>query len=114
MNDGDTRLELALKASDPAARDPMFRIEVMVRRARATARRQMLSAVGAALGVAVTAAVALGWIGAAAGLGVGSLAAIAGAGLALITLPILPYAGAVPVLRSLGARLVGRLPGFLP
>ena len=114
MTDGDTRLERALKASDPAPRDPMFRIDVMVLRARAVARRRMLAAVGAALGAAIVAAAVLRSIGALAGTGIVSLMAIAAAGIVLIVVLIAPHVGAVPALRGLGMRLSRRLPGLYP
>jgi hypothetical protein len=58
MTDLEARLDRALKAGDPAPRDPMFRIEVLLRRERAVLRRRL-----ARTAVALAAAVALAFIG---------------------------------------------------
>ena len=63
MSDLDTRLDQALKADAPAPRDPMFRIEVLLRRERAAFRRRLLTAGAMVLGIAILAALGLGAIG---------------------------------------------------
>jgi hypothetical protein len=56
MSDLDTRLDEALTADAPAARDPMFRIQVMLRRERRAFRRQLLAGAAMTLAVAILAA----------------------------------------------------------
>jgi uncharacterized membrane protein YqjE len=59
MSDLETRLDRALRADAPQARDPMFRIQVMERRERTALRRRILVGFGLALGAAVLAALGL-------------------------------------------------------
>ena len=57
MNDLETRLNDALHADEPPARDPLFRVETLVRLERARFRRQVRRAVAVAGVLAVLAAV---------------------------------------------------------
>jgi hypothetical protein len=59
MSDLETRLEQALKADAPTARDPMFRIQVMERRTQAALRRRLLTGLILAFWAAVLAALGL-------------------------------------------------------
>jgi hypothetical protein len=56
MSDLDTRLAEALNADTPAARDPMFRIAVMLRRECQAFRRQLLAGGGMTVAIAIVAA----------------------------------------------------------
>lgn len=57
MNDLETRLNDALHAGDPPARDPLFRVETLVRLERARFRRQVRRMLAVAGVLAVLAAV---------------------------------------------------------
>jgi hypothetical protein len=63
MSDIDLRLQKALKAGDPAVRDPMFRVQVLLRRERAAFRRKVVTASVLALGFAILATLGLGAFG---------------------------------------------------
>ena len=104
MTDLEARLEQALKADDPAPRDPMFRVEILMRRERAAFRRRLLAAAVTALGVAILAPLGLGAIGELVGAGPMRLAAVAAAGVVLTVFLAAPYVGALPALRSLAGR----------
>jgi hypothetical protein len=103
MTDLETRLASALKADAPPARDPMFRILVMERRAQAMLRRQVLTACALAFGAAVLAALVLA-VAQSALEGAERLAAIAATGVALTALLAAPHLGGRAALRSLAAR----------
>ena len=53
MSDLDARLERALQAEAATAADPMFRVEVMMRRERRAFRKRLVAASGQALAAAV-------------------------------------------------------------
>ena len=118
MTDLEARLECALRADDPAPRDPMFRIEILVRRERAAYRRRLLVAGAMALGAAILAPLVLGVIVGQVGAGPGRVAAVAAAGVVLTILLAAPHMGAL-ALRSLagrwratlGRRLLELMPG---
>ncbi len=57
MNDLETRLNDALHAGDPPARDPLFRVETLVRLERARFRRQVRRTLAVVGVLAVLAAV---------------------------------------------------------
>lgn len=57
MSDLETRLTAALGADAPPARDPVFRVEVLIRLERARFRRQVVRALAVAGALAVLAAV---------------------------------------------------------
>ncbi len=101
MTDLEARLEQALKADDPAPRDPMFRIEIMLRRERAVFRRRLLVGVAMALGAAILAMLGLGAAGQLAG--VPRLAMIAAVGVVLTAFLAAAYASARPALRTAAA-----------
>jgi hypothetical protein len=104
MTDLETRLEQALKAGGPAPRDPMFRIEILLRRERAAFRRRLVAGAAMALGAALVAALGLSAIDDLVGPGPVRLAAVAAAGALLIACLTAPYLGSIAVLRSLAAR----------
>jgi hypothetical protein len=103
MSDLEMRLERALKADTPAARDPMFRILVMERRTHATLRRRLLIAFALAFGAAI-----LGALGLAVAQtlldGPEQLAAIAAICVALTALLAAPHLGGRAALRGLAQR----------
>ena len=103
MSDLETRLQIALEAQAPAPRDPMFRIQVMERRAQATSRRRLLTGFGLAFAAAILGALALA---ASQTLpdGTERLAAIAAIGAAATALLAAPYLGGGMALRSFVAR----------
>jgi hypothetical protein len=103
VTDLEARLERALKAGDPAPRDPMFRIELMVRRERAALRRQLLTALAMACVAAILAALGLAVLYQAVGPGPGRLATIVAAGVMLTAFLAAPFVGPFPSLRSLAA-----------
>jgi hypothetical protein len=105
MTDLETRLDQALKADVPPARDPMFRIRVMERRTRDVLRRRLVACSALAFGAAILGALGAGvlqtlpgtnWLGAAAA------AAVVGA--LLLALLVAPYLGGRAVLNDLVAR----------
>jgi hypothetical protein len=67
MSDLETRLNAALHADEPPARDPVFRVEVLVRLERARFRRRVGRAVAVAGVLAILAAMNVrvidGWLG---------------------------------------------------
>lgn len=101
MNDLETRLQQALKAGDPPPRDPMFRVEALVRRERAAFRRRLRAAGAKALAAAILAALALSVISDLIGPGIGQLVLIAATGAALTLFLAAPHAGTLSMLRSL-------------
>ena len=103
MTDLETRLDQALKAGAPAARDPMFRIQVMERRERATLQRRLLTACALAFAAAVLAALVLALAQSVLD-GEERLAAIAVIGVALTALLAAPHLGGGAALRGLAAR----------
>lgn len=104
MTDLEARLDRALKADAPAARDPMFRIQVMERGTQAALRRQILAGCGMAFGVAILAALGAGVLQALPGAeGLGAVAA-AGVGVLLAALLVAPYLGGRSALDGLMAR----------
>jgi hypothetical protein len=96
VTDLEGRLERALKADDPAPRDPMFRIEILARRERAALRRRLLTAGAVALGAAILAPLGLGVIDALAGAGTGRLVALTAASAALVAFLAAPWLGPAP------------------
>jgi hypothetical protein len=100
MNELEARLEAALKASDPPARDPLFRIELMVRHERMAVRRRVRAAVATAFGLAVTAALGAALLGAVAGDGTAGLAATGAASTVFVALLVLSSMGIRPKLPS--------------
>ena len=104
MTDLEARLERALKAGAPAPRDPMFRIEILMRRESVAMRRRLLAAGGVALGAAILTPFILWAIGSLLGASELRLVVIAiGAG--VLTLGFVgPYIGTPSVLRALSAR----------
>ena len=106
MTDLETRLEQALKADSPSPRDPMFRIELLLRRQRAAARRQVLIGCAAAFAAAILATLGLGVIDELIAPGPERLAAVATAGGLLAALLAAPFLGTLPALRRLAQRLL--------
>jgi hypothetical protein len=96
MSDLDTRLEDILNADAPAMRDPMFRIQVMLRRERRAFRRQLLAAAGMTLVVAILAALGSAAVGALMSPGPKRLALVA------LTAVVLTFGLAWAGLRRLG------------
>ena len=62
MTDLEARLDHALKADQTPARDPMFRIEVLLRRERAVLRRRLARTFIAALAAVFLAATGLAFV----------------------------------------------------
>ena len=111
MTDLEARLDRALKAQGPPPRDPMFRIEVMVRRERAVVRRRLLAACALALGVAILGALGL-LVTETLADGPQRLAVLAMVGAALMALLATPYLGAAGALRGLRARAAWAMRGI--
>jgi hypothetical protein len=103
MTELEARLENALKAETPPARDPMFRIRVMERREQAVLRRRVLAGAGVALGASVLAVVGFVAVEALAS-GPERLAMLAAGGALVTTLMAAPYLGGRAALRGLAAR----------
>ena len=103
MNDLETRLEHALRVDAPAPRDPMFRIEVLMRRERAAFRRRLLTGGAVALGAAILASLGLGVVGELAGADAERLAAVAAAGVVMAGF-LAPHVAAPSVTSALRAR----------
>jgi hypothetical protein len=103
MTDLETRLEQALKADAPAARDPMFRIQVMERRSQAALRRQLLTGLILAFWAAVLAALGLTFTQTLLH-GTERLAAVAVIAAAMTALLVAPYLGGRAALGALAAR----------
>jgi hypothetical protein len=103
MTDLETRLDQALKADAPPARDPMFRILVMERRTQAVLRRRLVAGFGLALCAAVLAALGL-MIAQTLLHGTERLTAVAMIAAALTVLLAAPYFGGRAALRGLAAR----------
>jgi hypothetical protein len=107
MSDLDNKLAAALNADPPPARDPKFRVEVLMRIESARFRRRVMTTLAVAFAAAAVVAVnaqAIGaWIAADIWrLGIVGIAAI----VAMFSLSGVPI-GALPGLRSL-TRVVGR------
>ena len=103
MTDLETRLDQALKADAPPARDPMFRIQVMERRMLTALRRRILAACALAFVAAIVGA--LGLVVAQTQLeGTARLAAIAAIGAVLTALLVAPSLGGRAALRGLAHR----------
>lgn len=105
MTDLEARLERALKVDGLAPRDPMFRIEILMRRERVAMRRQLVAAGGVALGAAILTPFILWGIGALLGASELRLAVIGVCAAALTLAFVGPYVGTPSLLRSLSARL---------
>jgi hypothetical protein len=103
MSDLEARLDQALKADVPQARDPMFRVQVMERRAQAALRRRLLAGIVLTLVVAILGALGMAVAETLPG-GTERLAAIAGIGAALTALLAAPYLGGRTALRGLAQR----------
>jgi hypothetical protein len=101
MTDLEARLEHALQAGGAPAPDPMFRIQILMRRERSAFHRRVLIGCTTALAAAVLLALGLGVIDALASPGTELLARLAGAVLTLAALFALPSTGMLPALRSL-------------
>jgi hypothetical protein len=99
LSDLETRLDHALQADGAPARDPMFRIAIMLRRERSAFRRQVLAATALALGAAVLAAVIAGLLALA--LGGRPLAALAAGLVLLAAFLAAPRLAALPALQGL-------------
>ena len=110
MSDLETRLEAALTAQTPA-RNPMFRVQIMLRREQAAFRRRLLGGVLMALAVAVAAALALGMLGRTTGTGPLWVALVAGAGVVMMAALMVSVAGARPAFDALAMRVRSRLGG---
>ena len=104
MSDLEQRLEHALKAHAPAPRDPMFRIEILMRREQAAFRRRLLTGGAMALGTGILTSLGLGVIGALAGVDAERLAAVVAVGVVMAGV-LAPHLASASVLRPLGARL---------
>lgn len=105
MTDVEARLERALKADAPATRDPMFRIEILMRRERAAMRRRLAAAGVVALVAAILTPFILTAIGALLGASELRLVVI-GIVAALLTLAFTaPFIGTPSMLSGLRARL---------
>jgi peptidoglycan/LPS O-acetylase OafA/YrhL len=103
MTDLETRLAQVLAADAPAARDPLFRIEVMMRREQAALRRRIVAASALAFGVAILAAIGFVWTQTLPD-GPGRLAALVAIGTVLTALLAAPYLGGTLALRGMLAR----------
>jgi hypothetical protein len=104
MTDLEARLDQALKADKPAPRDPMFRIEILVRRERAVFRRRLIAGGAMALAAAILASLGLVAIDDLIGPGPARLVAVAAAGALLTVCLAAPYLGSLAALRSLAGR----------
>jgi hypothetical protein len=100
MTDLETRLERALKAEDPALRDPMFRITTLVRRERAAFRRRLVRVGAPALVAGAIMCACLVVIGEAGRIGAVGLALLAVAGLALACVLVASATGTLAEMRS--------------
>lgn len=110
MSDLETRLDNALAAQTPA-RDPMFRVQLLLRRERAAFRRRLVGGALMALAVAVTAALGLGMLGRTTGPGPLWAALVAGMGVVMTAALMMSVAGARPAFGSLASRVRARLGG---
>ena len=108
MNDLETRLQAALAAQAPQ-RNPMFRIQILLRREQAAFRRRLLAGIVMALAIAVAAALGLGMLGRAAGTGPLWALLVAGAGVVMTAALLISVAGARPALGGLAQRVRARL-----
>jgi hypothetical protein len=104
MSDLQARLDRALKAGGPATRDPMFRIEVLLRRERQAFRRRLIASAGAALVAAIIAALGVAVLGDTVAPGPARLALLAAAGVVLTAVLTAPHLGTLPALRRLAGR----------
>ena len=104
MNDREARLDRALEAQSPAARDPMFRIAVLMRRERQALRRRFAAGAAVALAAAVIAALGFGLLGEWVGSGPLREALLAAAAVALTAVLTARAIGGLPALRRLAAR----------
>ena len=100
MTDLEARLEHALTSDALPARDPMFRIEILMRRERAAFRRRLLTGGAMALGAAILAALGLVAIGDLIGAGLERLAVVTAAAVVLTAFLAAPYVGMLSSLRS--------------
>jgi hypothetical protein len=103
MTDLDTRLDQALKADAAPGRDPMFRIRLLERREQASLRRRLWAGCGAAFGAAVVGALGLAVTQTVLN-GTELLAATAAIGAAMTAAVAAPYLGGRATLRNLAAR----------
>ena len=105
MTDRESRLNAALGADAPPARDALFRLDVLVRREHARFRRQLALTMGAVLAVGIVAALkapALGaWLVADSERPLAAIALAAAAVVALIG----PGLAAVPGVRLFAQRV---------
>ena len=105
MNDVETRLQRALEAEAPAARDPMFRVAVLLRRERSALRARLLRVVALTLCVAILAGFGAGAIIGKVAPGPERLALIAVIGMLASTALAAPYFAAAAASRwRAGAR----------
>jgi hypothetical protein len=104
VTDLEGRLQRALKADDPAPRDPMFRIEILARRERAAFRRRLWTAGAMALGAAILAPLGLGLIDELAGEGAGRLVALTAASAGLVAFLAAPWLGSFSATGGLTGR----------
>jgi hypothetical protein len=102
MTDLETRLERALKADDPAPRDPKFRIEILMRRERMVFRRKLVTAFAMVIGATILGSLSLVAIGKLFGAGPERLELIAAVGVlaTAVLLLVAPRLGALDTLRS--------------
>lgn len=109
MSDLETRLDDALAALTPA-RDPRFRVEILLRREQAAFRRALLAGIASALGLAVLTALALAILAPTAGSGPLWTALIAGAAAGLMAVLARGRAALGGMALKLRSKL-GRIPG---
>ncbi len=99
MSDLETRLDQALQADAAPARDPLFRIQIMLRRERMDFRKQAWAAVALALGASLLAALVAGLVMAA--LGGRPIAALAAGLVILVAVLAAPRLAALPAVQVL-------------
>ena len=103
MSDVETRLQQALETEAPAARDPMFRVQVLVRREQSALRARLRRGVVLAFGVAILSGIGVSAVIGLVGPGPTRLVLIAAAGVLAGAALAAPYLGLAARWRS-GAR----------
>ncbi|MEI9891411.1 MAG: hypothetical protein WDN45_13560 [Caulobacteraceae bacterium] len=104
MSDIQTRLDTALQADAPQARDPMFRVALMMRREQMALRRRILTGMALALGAAILAAFGVMALDQMVPDGPWLLTATAAVGVAVTAVLAAPHMQMPPALRRLAER----------
>ena len=105
MTDRESRLNAALGADAPPARDALFRLDVLVRRERAQFRRQLALAVAPVLAVGMLVALNAQFLGAWVGADPERLIAVTALAAAAVVTLIGPGLAAVPGMRVFAQRV---------